>query len=69
MVNKPLLRPYFWLGCLSGGRLTRHNYLPYAIPGYSISPWSISHAEAFRLTLAAADHDGSLPRDDGIRRC
>ena len=32
MVNKPLLRPYFWLGCLSGGRLTRHNYLPYAIP-------------------------------------
>ena len=26
MVNKPLIRPYFWGGTLGGGRLTSHDY-------------------------------------------
>ena len=25
MVHKPLLRPYFWGGCVRGGRLTSHD--------------------------------------------
>ena len=27
MVNKPLIRPYFWGGTLGGGRLTSHDLL------------------------------------------
>ena len=27
MVNKPLIRPYFWGGTLGGGRLTSHDDL------------------------------------------
>ena len=27
MVNKPLIRPYFWGGYVRGGRLTSHDYI------------------------------------------
>ena len=49
MVNKPLIRPYFWRGVrYGGGRLTSHE-LRYGmggiIPGLGF-PWSNNHGES-----------------------
>ncbi len=38
MVNKPLIRPYFWGGYVRGGRLTSHEEIRQAPPGMVLKP-------------------------------